>query len=142
MSGPLVIDASFAFRLILPGPQQAQFRSLVTQWLGDRHELVAPALWLYELTSALCKAVRFSELTPEEGERALALARSLGVELISPDSEQARAAFHWTIQLNRAAAYDSFYLALAERLQCTLWTADRHLCKAVDQPWVRYAGVS
>jgi predicted nucleic acid-binding protein len=142
MPGPLVVDASFAYRLILPGRQQAGFRSLVVQWLQDGHELVAPALWLYEITSALCKAVHFRELTPEEGDRALALARSLGVELISPDSDQARAAFHWTIRLNRAAAYDSFYLALAERLQCTLWTADRNLCNAVDQPWVRYAGES
>jgi predicted nucleic acid-binding protein len=140
MPEPLVIDASFAYRVILPGHQQSRFRSLVAQWLQDGHELVAPALWLYEITSALCKAVRFSELTPEEGERALALARSLGVDLIPPDSDQAYAAFQWTVRLNRGAAYDSFYLALAERLQCPLWTADRRLCNAVDQSWVRYAG--
>jgi predicted nucleic acid-binding protein len=140
MPGPLVVDASFAYRLILPGPQQAEYRSLVVQWLKDGHELLAPTLWLYEMTSALCKAVRFRELTLEEGERALGLARALGVALVSPDSDQTRAAFHWTVKLNRAAAYDSFYVALAEGLGCTLWTADRGLCNAVDQPWVRYAG--
>jgi hypothetical protein len=35
------------------------------------------------------------------------------------------------------AAYDSFYLGLAERLGCELWTADRRLRNAVDLPWVR-----
>jgi predicted nucleic acid-binding protein len=136
MTEPLVVDASFAFRLILPGPQQAEVRSLVAGWLQNGFELVAPTLWLYETTSALCKLVHFGELTPEEGERALALAQTLGVALIPPDETAARAAFEWTVRLDRAAAYDSFYLALAERLGCALWTADQHLCAAVDQPWV------
>jgi len=67
MPKPLVVDASFAFRLLVPGPQQDLFRSLVAQWLRDGYELYAPTLWLYEITSALCKVVRFRELTPEEG---------------------------------------------------------------------------
>lgn len=139
MPGPLVVDASFTFRLILPGPQQDELRSLVAGWLQDGYWLVAPTLWLYEMTSALCKVVRFGELSPEEGERTLALVQALGVELISPDEEQARSAFEWTVRLDRAAAYDSFYLALAERLDCRLWTADRRRCNAVGQPWVRCA---
>ncbi len=140
MSRPLVVDASFAFRLVLPGPGQATYRSLMAEWLEDGYELVAPSLWIYEMTSALCKVVRSGQITPEEGARAVALAQTLGVELVVPDREQARSAFDWTIRLKRAAAYDSFYLALAERLRCPLWTADRRLCAAVDQPWVRCVG--
>ncbi len=45
------------------------------------------------------------------------------------------------VRLNRAAAYDSFYLALAESLGCELWTADQRLHNAVDLPWVRLAEV-
>jgi predicted nucleic acid-binding protein len=44
--------------------------------------------------------------------------------------------------LNRAAAYDSFCLALAEAMQCELWTADRRLVNAVNLPWVRLGGAS
>jgi len=142
MPKPLVIDASFAFRLLVPGPQQDSFRSQGARWLRDGYELYAPTLWLYEMTSALCKVVRFGELTPEEGERALALAQALGIFLVSPDDTQARSAFEWTLRLGRTAAYDSFYLALAQTLQCELWTADRHLHNAVTQPWVRLAGES
>ena len=134
---PLVVDASLAFRLILPGAHQAAVQSLVVRWLAEGYELLAPSLWAYELTSALCKGVHFGQITAEEGERALVLAQRLGVQLIAPHDELARSAFIWTLRLERAAAYDSFYLALAERLECDLWTADRRLCNAVALPWVR-----
>jgi predicted nucleic acid-binding protein len=38
--------------------------------------------------------------------------------------------------LNRVAAYDSFYLALAERLDAPFWTADQRLSRAANQPWI------
>jgi predicted nucleic acid-binding protein len=140
MPKPLVVDASVAFRLILPGPQQDHYRSLMTQWVRDRYQLLAPTLWVYEMTSALCQAVRFGELSLEEGQRASGLAQGLGIELMHPDDNQVRLACEWTVSLNRAAAYDSFYLALAETLGCELWTADKRLARAVDRPWVHWAG--
>lgn len=140
MPEPVVVDASFTFRLVTPGPEQGHFQSLIDGWLRDGCELNAPTLWVYEMTSALCKVVRFGELTPEEGRRTLALAQTLGIRLIPPDADQIHAAFDWTLRLERAAAYDSFYLALAEMLGCDLWTADRHLHNAVEGSWVRWAG--
>jgi len=137
MTASVVLDASFAFQLVLPGSRQASFEEQVRQWKHQGCALLAPALWLYEMTSALCKTVRLGELAPAEGQRALALAQRLGVHLIPPDDAQAQSAFAWTLRLNRAAAYDSFYLALAEAAQCELWTADRRLCSAVNVPWVR-----
>jgi len=137
MAPSVVVDASFAFQLVLPAPRQPSFQEQARQWKQDGYDLCAPALWLYEMTSALCKTVRLGDLAPVEGQRALALALRLGVHLIPPDDAQAQSAFAWTLRLNRAAAYDSFYLALAEALQCELWTADRHLRSAANLPWVR-----
>ena len=73
-------------------------------------------------------------MTPAEGERAWQLADSLGVALVTPDGDLVMTAYKWTARLNRGAAYDSYYLALAERPGRALWTADRRLCYAVDQP--------
>jgi predicted nucleic acid-binding protein len=140
MTKPLVIDASLAFKLILPNPRQAQFQALMTQWKQDGYGMCAPTLWVYEITSALCKVVHFGQLKPDEGARALALAQGLNVRLISPNDAQARLAFDWTMRLSRAAAYDSFYLALAETLGCELWTTDNRLYNSVAQPWVRLVG--
>jgi len=131
-----VVDASFAIRLILPGPEREIFRSQVERWLEEGTELRAPTLWIYEMTSALCKGAYFGLVTAEEAERALTLFLDLGIQLDPPDPVQTRRAFAWTRRLNRATAYDSFYLALAEALQCELWTADRHLCSTVELPWV------
>mgnify|MGYP001556459309 CR=1 FL=1 len=137
MPRSLVVDASFAIRLILPGPQRETFRSQTEHWLNEGYSLLAPTLWVYETTSALCKSTFFGLLTEEEAESAMAVLEELPVTLVTPDSRQNRRAFAWTRRLNRAAAYDSFYLALAEGLQCELWTADKRLCNAVDLPWVR-----
>jgi predicted nucleic acid-binding protein len=139
MPRSLVVDASLATALILPGARRVFLRSQMEQWLQDGYELCAPTLWIYEVTSALCKSVFFGLVTEEEAADSLPLLHDLAIHLVAPDAEQIRRAFAWTRRLNRAAAYDSFYLALAESLGCELWTADRRLCSAVDLSWVRLA---
>jgi predicted nucleic acid-binding protein len=139
---PAVIDASIALKLVLPDPLREQSRTVIDRLVSEGSELVAPALWAYETTSALCKTVHFQQLTPNEGKRILEQLFELGVRLVAPDAMQNRRAFEWTLRLERAAAYDSYYLALAEALGCNLWTADRRLYNAVDLPWVRWVGDS
>ncbi len=131
-----VIDASFAFRLLLPGPHQQRCQTLVTKWHNAGYVLCAPALWCYEITSALCKGVHFGQITPDEGQRALTLAQKLGVQLFPPDDAQTILAYDWTMELKHAAAYDSFYLALAKTLRSELWTADKRLVNVVQAPWI------
>jgi predicted nucleic acid-binding protein len=137
MPKSLVVDASLTARLILPGPHRSALRARMERWLQEGYELVAPDLWLYEMTTALCKAAFFGMITAEEAENSLRLVSELAIRLAAADAEQARLAFVWMQRLNRAAAYDSFYLALAESLGCELWTADQRLHNAVSLPWVR-----
>jgi len=136
MPSTLVVDAGLALKLVLPGPEQTRLQALVDKWRRDGAALVAPDLWLYEVTSALAKAVHFEVLTDEEGRRALGLLHRLDVRLVPPDATLAALAYDWTRRLRRAAAYDSFYLALAETLGVDLWTTDMRLRTAVDLPWV------
>jgi predicted nucleic acid-binding protein len=136
MDTALIIDASFAIRLLLPNPQQQACLDLVTKWHQDGCLLCVPSLWLYEITSTLCKAVHFNHITQEEGEEVLILARNLGVTLFPPDDLLTTSAYSWTVRLKRAAAYDSFYLVLAEGLKSELWTADKKLAGAAGVSWV------
>jgi predicted nucleic acid-binding protein len=136
----LVIDASFTVKLILPNPEQARCRELMAEWVQNGGYLYAPTLWLYEVVSALTKAVYFELLTGAEGHQALQLAQTLDIQLVHPDDNQVRLAYEWTRRLKRTAAYDSFYLALTESLSAALWTADKRLVNAVDVPWVYYVG--
>ncbi len=139
MAEPLVVGASLVLKLVLPGPDRPRLRALVTGWAEERVTLHAPALCLYEVTSALSRAVQMGTLTADEGRRTLDLIRALGVELVSPDEDQALSALEWALRLKRAAAYDSSCLALAEALQCELWTADRRLQNAAGVLWVHCA---
>jgi len=136
MNTYLVIDASFAFRLMLPSPHQKRCQTLVTQWYREGYVLCAPTLWPYEITSALCKGVHFGQITRYEGQQALILAQRLGVQLFPPDDAQTTLAFDWTMQLKHSAAYDSFYLALAKTLHSELWTADKRLVNAAGVSWI------
>ena len=140
MTVSLVIDASFAFKLILPGAPQERLWKLMADWEQAGHNLAAPTLWRYEITSALSKTVHFGALTAAEGRQALNLAHQLNLQLIEPGDTLANLAFEWTLRLKRAAAYDCFYLALAETLQADFWTADKRLYQAAAVPWVHWVG--
>jgi len=126
----VVLDASVALKAILPNPLQTYCQALIKTFSDTQP--AAPALWAHETTSAIAKTVHFGQITEAEGRLALAQLQLLGVQLFVPDADQNLAAFEWTLPLKRAAAYDSYYLALAQALKCDFWTADRHLFKALE----------
>ena len=136
----LVIDASTGYRLFLPYQDQTSLESMLNARRQAGCRLTAPTLWRYELTSAITKAIQLKKFTQAEATQAFALSQAFPIDLVVPSDELSRAAFEWTLRLKRTAAYDSFYLALAQQLQCELWTYDQRLANAVNAPWVRYLG--
>lgn len=127
--GLIVIDASSAVKAVLPNPLRTQCLALIQTFVEVQP--AAPALWAYETTSAIATAVHFGEITQKEARQALEKLDTLGVRLFVADADQNRAAFDWTMQLRRASAYDSYYLVLAQALECDFWTADRRLFNAL-----------
>ncbi|MBN2388555.1 MAG: type II toxin-antitoxin system VapC family toxin [Anaerolineales bacterium] len=125
MNGVLILDASVAVKAVLPNPLQGHCLALI-QTFADVQP-AAPALWAHGTTSAIAKATHFGEITKDEGRWAIDKLNALGVRLFVPDPTQNLAAFEWTLRLQRASAYDSYYLALAEALECDYWTADKRL---------------
>ena len=135
----VVIDASVAVKAVLPNPLQTHCLGLVHTFIEVQP--AAPALWAYETTSAIAKSVHFGAITEDEALQALEELDALGVRLFVADADQNLAAFHWTIQLKRASVYDSYYLVLAQTLECDFWTADKRLFNALqdNRPgWVHW----
>ena len=132
----LVIDASAAVKAILPNPLQGHCQALVNTFAENQP--AAPVLWAYETTSAITKTVHFGQITAAEGRTALEQLNALGVRLFTPDADQNRTAFDWTLRLKRASVYDSYYLALAQGLECDLWTADSRLFNALKDDHLRW----
>lgn len=137
----VVIDASIVMKAILPNDKQEKCKALIARF--NALQPVAPALWMYEITSAFTKSIHFGILTPDEGRAGLAQAIGLGVELAAPDEHQIELALNWSLKLKRASAYDSFYLALAETLGAEFWTADERLYNAFTDArlsWLHWLG--
>ena len=132
----LVLDASVALKAILPNPLQGHCQAFVKTF--SENQPVAPALWAHETTSAISKTVHFGQITEAEGRQALEQLATLGVQLFTPNLEQNQAAFDLTMRLKRAAAYDSYYLALAQSLDCDFWTADSRLFNALKDERLKW----
>ena len=135
----VVIDASVVVKAIMPNDKQEQCKILISRF--EFLQPVAPALWMYEITSAFTKSVHFGLLTASECRSGIAQAMSLGVELVAPDEGQTNLAVDWILKLKRAASYDSYYLALAETLGVDFWTADERLRNALKDTrlaWLRW----
>jgi predicted nucleic acid-binding protein len=140
MTGSLIVlDACVAVKAVLPNPLQAHCLALVQTFVEVQP--AAPALWAHETTSALAKAVHFGEITEKEARKSLERLNALGVRLFVLDADQNRAALDWTLRLKRASAYDSYYLVLAQTLECDFWTADKRLFNALQDAhleWLRW----
>jgi predicted nucleic acid-binding protein len=128
-------------KAILPNPEQDRCRAVIAGFEGK--QLAVPALWMYEVSSAITKAVHFGHLTADEGRMALRQAMRLNIRVIMPDETQNALAFEWTLRLKRTPAYDSFYLVVAETLAVDFWTADQRLYRALERvplPWLHWVG--
>lgn len=117
----LVIDASVAVKWVLPEDGAERAAALHTQ----SQELIAPTLIAAEIGSALRKRVAAKELSLSEALSAARIATGLIGRLV-PIPELAERALEISIELKHPI-YDCFYLALAERENAALITADADL---------------
>ncbi|HDN79197.1 MAG: hypothetical protein DRI61_06260 [Chloroflexi bacterium] len=136
----VVVDASVALKWGLDDEEHvAQAVALRDDWvLYKKHRLVAPSLFYYEVINGLRTAVLRGRITQELGAEILRNILGIGVLLVDPEAERI-----YRLACNHGiAAYDAAYLALAEALDCLLWTGDKSFYHAVHEkePRVRWIG--
>jgi predicted nucleic acid-binding protein len=118
----IVVDASVAVKWFFPEPGSGAARAL----LGRSAQLAAPGLVRIEVAAAITRKVRLGETTPEEARTACHLwegAIQKGVLSLVQDEEVVVAAVELALKLVHPLQ-DCLYLALAERHQAVLVTAD------------------
>jgi len=120
------IDASIAAKWILAEPDTAVALALRARLVREAARFVAPLHFSVEVTSAVYGRVRDGIVTLDSAQGAVSRLRAIPVRLTAPPQLGPRAiaiadGFRWKY------AYDAFYLALAELLDCDLWTADARL---------------
>jgi predicted nucleic acid-binding protein len=124
-----IIDASVFLKAHVINPDQEHCLILLNKL--KKSKILIPSLWFMEVTSVLAKFVHFGQISSQESKEILQLAIAFDVEVVEPDRTQCQLALEWALRLNRAAAYDCFYLAIADSYDIPFWTADKRLYNAL-----------
>jgi predicted nucleic acid-binding protein len=128
-----VLDASVAVKWVLPESETREALSLRDDFRNQIHELIAPEIFLAEVANALTRAERRGIIRHTE-----ALTKLMDVLTTAPDFHANGSLVLRAVEISsqaRISVYDCFYLALAEREQCQLVTADQRL-SATKHPQV------
>ena len=118
----IAVDASAVVALLV---DDAEFGSR-TRAVYSQHDLAAPDLLFYEVTSALRKLCRLRAVTIRAAERALNDMSLLRLSTVPYENLGGRI---WELREN-VSAYDSAYVAVAEFFNVPLLTFDQRLQRA------------
>jgi predicted nucleic acid-binding protein len=128
----LVVDASVAVKWCLPAAREgfvAQAEELLNSYRRNEILFLVPDLFWVELASALWKATRRTEISPDEAMSALSFVRDLGIATV-PCGDLVPQALLLAVSHGRTV-YDSLYVALAMQSETDLVTADERLANAL-----------
>jgi predicted nucleic acid-binding protein len=126
-----VVDASVAVKWILP--ESGSSAAAALRELND--DLSAPSLIAVEVGNALWKAVRRGSVTRSEALEGFAAAL-ISLQSLIPIEELRVRALTLAIEL-RHPIYDCFYLALAQRENALLVTADEVMFTAARKAKIK-----
>ena len=136
MSYFVVVDASLAFKWLVKEEGSDKADALSLDWHSQGIRLTAPYFMAIEVVNALHQRVKRSETAIDEGLRLVDRLLSENIEFYHFPSLYRRA-LELASELGQGAAYDAHYLALAEILDCEMWTADERLYGAANQVTTR-----
>jgi len=141
----IVVDANVGVWAVLPVAAGVDAVQKFASWRQGGRRIVAPPLWLAECVSAVRQIVADGVIDEQTARIAVEDILALDVELVPVGRDECLRALAWAGALGQRNAYDAFYLAVAERLNAELWTADRRLANAahgLGAAWVHWIGES
>ncbi len=135
----ICVDASVAGKWIFDEEHSEQARALLRGALERQEPVIAPPLLHSEIANIVCQKMRRGQVRVDEARELLAQFLALPIVLLAPATLYDRSLV-LVDQHNLPAAYDAHYVALAELLRATLWTADQRLLRALSSrmPFVRW----
>jgi predicted nucleic acid-binding protein len=125
----VVIDASAALASLL----QEQPAAAGVEKVIAEHSLIAPDLWLLEVTNAVLTRERRKIFTPADAERLLQAIDALPMERVARPLGQDARLIYQLARPHQLTAYDATYLDLSLRRGLPLCTLDRNLRAAAER---------
>lgn len=127
----LVIDTGILVALLV---ERDMFHKgateLLREWRDRKEVLLAPRLIQSEVVSIIRRYVYLRDITFEVGEATFETFLNFDIQL-THDDDLLRSSLLLAHQFDMPRAYDTQYLALAQRLNCDFWTTDKKLYLAV-----------
>ncbi len=142
MNDNVVADANIALKWVLTESDSQLARALLAEWKKKKISVYVPTLLTYEVTNILYREVRAGRITSETAKDGINMILRAVSPVFSRNSALNLRAMALAKQFGLSAAYDTHYLALAERKECPLWTADTRMWRAVKEQfdWVHWMG--
>ena len=135
----IVIDSGILITALFPDEPLAPQASALMHY-HSAETISAPRLLKSEVIAVIRKAVYTQRISSVTGEELLQSAFATPLEFYESDALLIDA-YHIATELNQPRTYDSQYLALARRLDVTLWTADKRLFNSANSRFqVRWLG--
>ena len=131
MNGHVVVDASLAVKWLVEEDDSDKAHAILQSWVDQGMTRIAPYLMPFEVANALHRRVLRGEMNVVDSQRMIARLLESRLELHQPPNLHVRA-LQIASQLKQSAAYDAHYLALAESVNCELWTADERFYRAAS----------
>ena len=122
----IVVDTSVVVKWYIPERHHEQARALRDAYLDGKFDLVAPALMPFEAVNALKYSGHY------EGERLEEASESLpeyGIDLVPINKTSPVAEIANTLDIT---VYDASYIALAQKLDTKVYTADGNLLDGLE----------
>ena len=138
VSDAVVVDANLAFKWLIRENGTDEAFLLRARWESRGTRVTGPDLLSLEVTNVLHRRISRGDLSTAQAVRLIEALLASGLDLYETSGLHGRA-LELASELGQGAAYDCHYLALAEALDCELWTADERFHRAASPafPFVR-----
>ena len=136
MTECVVVDASIAVKWLLPEPDSSKADDLLIMWEQSGARVASPHLLPVEVANAVYQRVRRDQISYQTAIRLLLGFLDTRIELFESATLHTRA-LEIAARLQQRAVYDAHYLALADLMDCELWTADESFFRAAQRDFPR-----
>ncbi|HEY3118951.1 MAG TPA: type II toxin-antitoxin system VapC family toxin [Chloroflexota bacterium] len=135
----ICVDASVAWKWLFPEEYGAQADSLLRVTLEQGEPMIAPPAFPSEVSNIARQQMRRGGMSLDDARSVIAEFLNIPITIQAPESMYDRALV-LAAEHGLPAMYDALYVALAELLGATLWTADERLLRSLSGklPFVRW----
>ncbi|MGH2561354.1 MAG: type II toxin-antitoxin system VapC family toxin [Thermomicrobiales bacterium] len=137
----VIVDTSLAVKWVLPESDSDVALELAARWRWGRRNIIVPAWFACEVANVFFQRIRQRSITLADAQDLL-IEIMVAVRPVAVSIIVGSRALDIAHSLGQRASYDAYYLALAEHLDCELWTADERFWRAAQPafPRIRWVG--